>query len=264
MAKICEDFRAQIASFLIEPDAQTLEKWQPHLNECADCQAFVAENQEQQQLGQNLTNNLIDYVPSPPMQSKRAPRYYLVAACVIFCFAGLYIASRYITMSISQQIDSVIAADFNDLSQEQHKVVHKALSKYGEGFTVEMRQIAKNLDQTEKLLQQKFIPLLRVRVIVNCRLYLHSSSLSTFNRLCEDNDLGKVEHLFSRALKNISTDEQSRLVLAQFFQKSAVHLRNIKAMRQELHDKIQKINLGNGEAVIWKVENVFITKGVIK
>lgn len=129
MAKTCEKFRAQIASYLIEPDAQTIERWQPHVDECADCRAFVVENQQQQQVGQSLTHNLIDYVPSPPTLSRGVPRYYLVAACVVFCFAGLYIASRYIHMSVSQQIDNVIAADFNDLSKEQHQLVRKTLKK---------------------------------------------------------------------------------------------------------------------------------------
>lgn len=258
MEKTCEEFRAQIASFLIEPDAQTIKTWQPHVDECVDCQAFVAENQKQQQTGQNLTNNLIDYVPSPPTVSKKVPRYYLVAACVIFCFAGLYIATRYIT--VAQQIDHIIAADFNDLSTEQRQVVRKALRKYGEDFAIEMKQIGKILDQTQQSLQHKFIPLLRVRIVVNCRLYLHTSSLATLNKLCEDKDLRKVEHLFSRALKNISTDNESYLELARFFQKSVVHMRNIKSMREQLYAKIHKNHLDNRDAVIWKVENIFMKK----
>lgn len=262
MEKTCEEFRAQIASFLIEPDAQTIKKWQPHVDKCIDCQAFVVENQKQQQAGQNLTNNLIDYVPSPPTVSKKIPRYYLVAACVIFCFAGLYIAKYYIT--VSQQIDHIIVTDFDDLSKEQHQVVHKTLRKYGEDFAIEMKHITKILDETQRSLQHKFIPLLRVRLIMNCRLYLHASSLANLNKLCEDKDLSKVEHLFSRALNNISIDNESRLELARFFQKSVVHMRNIKSMREQLSENIHENHLSNRDAVIWKVENIFIKKGTIK
>ncbi|WP_372369279.1 hypothetical protein [Candidatus Uabimicrobium sp. HlEnr_7] len=258
MSEICKKFRAQIATILIEPDEETVEFWKPHLQKCVKCRVFLDQSKEEQETGQNLTNNLLSYVPSPPTISKKIPTFYAVAASALLCFIAIYIFTLYKNVKFPQKIEALIYEEIGNV--DKLAFVNQKLNQYGESFTVEMKQIAKNIDEAEQLLESKFIPLLRVRLIFNSRVYIRTTPTNVFARLLKDNSLDKVNFLFSRAINNIGTDHNSRLIIAKSFQKNVQYMKKIKDLRYQLLTSLkqQKITIQNYDSLIWKLERLYI------
>lgn len=119
MSEICKKFRAQIATILIEPDKEMVEFWGPHLQKCIECKAFLNEAKEQQEVGQNLTNNLLSYVPSPPVLPKKIPTSYAVVASALLCFIAIYIFTLYKTVEFPQKIEALVYEEISETDKQQ-------------------------------------------------------------------------------------------------------------------------------------------------